>query len=503
MNLAHLLDGHDPASVAVISRNRATTYGELTAHVAGLRGGLAAAGIGPGDRVAIDCSNSCEFVIAYFATISVGAIAVPLNPTSPGPELARQLGVVTPAAAVLDPTAVAAWRTLPADATAGVRLTVVADGATLDGAVAFDELLAAAPAPIADLEPDATAVMMFTSGTAGPPLAAVLTHANLHANLEQMSVSDDRLLASDVVYGVLPLFHIFGLNVVLGASLRAGATVLLVQRFDPATAAESIVQRGVTVVPGAPPMWIAFSTFDDLPADTFATVRLALSGAARLPPSAAERMRSRFGVEVYEGYGLTEASPVVTSSAGHPRPGSVGRVLEGQEVRLVDPTGDDVLAGDTGEIWVRGANVFAGYYADQAATERVLTDDGWLRTGDLGTVDDDGNLYLVERAKDLIIVSGFNVYPGEVEEVLSTHPAVAEVGVIGVPHPHDGEAVKAFVVVADGARIDEEALIGYAHEYLARYKCPSKVMFVDRLPRNATGKLVRRELAGTVLASQH
>ncbi|HWL45316.1 MAG TPA: AMP-binding protein [Ilumatobacter sp.] len=499
MNLAHLLDGHDPAGIAVISRNRATTYGELTDQVARLRGGLVAAGIAPGERVAILCGNNRYFVVAYLAALGAGAVAVPLNPTSPGPELARELGVVTPAAVVLDPTAVAAWRQLPAGAVAGVRLTVVAEGDRPDGSVALDELLAAEPTPIVEVEPDTTAVMMFTSGTAGPPRAAMLTHANLAANLDQMDTADDRLLPGDVVYGVLPLFHIFGLNVVLAGSLRAGATVLLVQRFDPATAIESIVQRGVTVVPGAPPMWVAFSAFDDLPADTFKTVRLALSGAARLPQSAAERMQSRFGVTVYEGYGLTEASPVVTSSAGAARPGSVGRVLDGQEVRLVDPDGDAVLVGDAGEVWVRGANVFAGYFDDAEATARVLTDDGWLRTGDLATVDDDGYLYLVDRAKDLIIVSGFNVFPAEVEEVLGAHPAVAEVGVIGVAHPHDGEAVKAFVVLADGARTDEESLIDYAHDYLARYKCPSKVMFVDQLPRNAAGKLVRRELTGTVL----
>ena len=497
MNLAHLLDGHDPDSVAIISRNRSVTYGELTDYVARARGGLLAAGVRPGERVAILCGNNGYFVVAYLATLGIGAVAVPLNPTSPGPELARELIVVEPAAAVLDPAALATWQQLPPNAVGSVRLTVIADGAAPDGTVSLASLLTAEPAPIAAVAPDAVAAMMFTSGTAGPPRAAMLTHGNLRANLEQMDSADDRLLPSDVVYGVLPLFHIFGLNVVLAGALRAGSTLLLVQRFDPATAVDSFIQRGVTVVLGAPPIWVAFSTFDDLPSDAFSTVRLALSGASRLPPSAAERMKSRFGIDVYEGYGLTEAGPVVTSSAGAARPGSVGRVLDGQEVRLVDPDGDTVMVGDPGEVWVRGPNVFIGYYGEPEATARVLTSDGWLRTGDIATVDDAGYLYLVDRAKDMIIVSGFNVFPAEVEEVLSTHPAVAEVGVVGVAHPHHGEAVKAFVVLADGANTDEESLIDYAHDYLARYKCPSKIVFVDELPRNAAGKLVRRRLPGT------
>jgi long-chain acyl-CoA synthetase len=273
-----------------------------------------------------------------------------------------------------------------------------------------------------------------------------------------------------------------------------------VQRFDPATAIESIVQRKVTIVPGAPAMWVAFAFFDDIPGDALATVRLALSGASRLPVAAAEQFERRFGVAIREGYGLTEASPVVTTSTGmQVRLGSVGRVLAGQQVRLVGADGDDVAAGDAGEIWVRGPNVFQGYWNDPEATARVLRD-GWLLTGDIATTDDDGYLYLVDRAKDLIIVSGFNVFPAEVEEVLGEHPAVAEVAVIGVPHPQSGEAVKAYVVRQPGVDVDEDALISYAQDFLARYKCPSKVIFVDHLPRNASGKVLRRDLEGPVIA---
>jgi long-chain acyl-CoA synthetase len=206
-------------------------------------------------------------------------------------------------------------------------------------------------------------------------------------------------------------------------------------------------------------------------------------------------MLERFGVAIAEGYGLTEASPVVTSSAGlPPRFGSAGKVLAGVELRLVDEDGGDALVGDVGQVWVRGRNVFAGYLDDPDATARVLTPDGWLRTGDIGVCDDDGWLYLVDRAKDLVIVSGFNVYPAEVEEVLAEHPGVAEVGVTGVPNDATGEAVVAFVVREQGSGVDEAELGDHARRHLARYKCPSRIVFVDQLPRNPMGKLLRREL---------
>jgi long-chain acyl-CoA synthetase len=235
--------------------------------------------------------------------------------------------------------------------------------------------------------------------------------------------------------------------------------------------------------------------FTEAPADAFAGVRLALTGAAPLPAEAIQAFQARFGLPIREGYGLTEASPVVTTSVGiEPKPGSVGRVLPGIEVRLVDADGADVLAGDQGEVWVRGANVFAGYWDDDEATARVLDPQGWLHTGDVAVVDDDGYLWLVDRAKDLIIVSGFNVYPSEVEEVIAEHPGVAEAAVVGVAHPHTGEAVKAYVVARPGVELVEEQIVRHCAEHLARYKCPTKVLVVDELPRNASGKLLRRIL---------
>ena len=497
MNLAHIIDGHDADSVALIWRNRVTTYGQLRDQVAGFRGGLAASGVGIDDRVAIVVGNSPHFAIAYLATVGLGAVAVPLNPASPGPELQSELAVVGPRVVVVDKLGAANWSQVDRAAVPSIEVTVTTepvDAEIAAATVAFDDLLVAAPHDVVEVDPAHLAALMFTSGTAGSPRAAMLTHGNLRSNLDQSLSAEGHIDASDVIFGVLPLFHIFGLNVVIGLGLCVGATIVLVQRFDPATAVQSIRDRGVTVIPGAPALWGAFAHFEELDADTFATVRLALSGASRLPISVARTMHERFGIEICEGYGLTEASPIVTTSTGvTPRFGSVGRALAGVEIRLVNVDGD-ALVGDVGEVWVRGDNVFAGYYGDPEATASVLDADGWLHTGDMGTTDDDGYLYLVDRSKDLIIVSGFNVYPAEVEEMLVTHPAVAEAAVVGVAHPHTGEAVKAYVVAVVGSHVDEETLIEHSLDHLARYKCPSEVIFVDAFPRNASGKLVRRSL---------
>jgi long-chain acyl-CoA synthetase len=243
-------------------------------------------------------------------------------------------------------------------------------------------------------------------------------------------------------------------------------------------------------------MFQSWVDIDGIDPASMATVRLAISGAAPLPPDVGAAFEARYGKPIFQGYGLTEASPTVTSSVigGAPKPASIGLPLPGVEVRLVDEEGEDALLGDPGEIWVKGPNVFLGYWHDDVATRRALTSDGWLRTGDVAVVDDDGYLYIVDRAKDLIIVSGFNVYPAEVEEALLEHPGIAGVAVVGVPHPHSGETVKAFVVQAAGHHLEEDQVIEFCAGRLARYKCPTKVTFVSELPLGVGGKLLRREL---------
>ena len=495
MNVARILEGHPDDRIALISHGRETTYGELRRQVAALRAEFQKLGLSQGECVALLCSNTPYFVVAYFAAVGLGAVVAPLNPTSPSPEIEKELNVVQPAVVVVEPAAMTMWSGVTSATRHAIRSVLATEGHGIDGAHTLDEIFASdQSAPILDVDPSAPAAYMFTSGTAGSPKAAVLTQGNLMANIEQSMLSE-HMTIDDVTFGVLPMYHIFGLNVMLATTLAAGARIVLVQRFDPVSAIETVIERGITVMLGAPSMWLAISQLMEVPANTFDKVRLALSGAAKLPEQTIHSLSSRFGLQVVEGYGLTEASPAVTNAIDLPfTPGSIGRPLDGIHVRIVDENGDDVLVGDSGEIWVKGPNVFAGYLNDPEATARVLTPDGWLKTGDIAVVDENGNIFMVDRAKDLIIVSGFNVFPAEVEDVLRMHPDVADAAVVGTAHPHSGETVRAYVVLKPGTHLDEDAVVDHCRRNLARYKCPSKVLFVDQLPRNFSGKVQRYAL---------
>lgn len=495
VNVAAMIETPSADAIAIVSRGRETTYGELREQVASMRGGLRQLGVERGDRVAIVCANNWYFVVSYLATLGLGAVATPLNPLSPTAELEREIAVVGAKIVVVGPSAQRSIDRLDRSAVPTLETVVTCRDVADETGPCVAELLTAEPVDAVEVEPGDLAVLIFTSGTAGRPKAAMLTHGNIDANIKQILQLDDaRLEGDDVGLGLLPLFHIYGLTVVLGLTFATGSAVVLVERFDPQSLITAVAERGVTVLPGVPAMWMALANLPGVPPGAFANVRVATSGADRLPTPIADAIAERFGLVVHEGYGLTEASPVVTSSIGcDARVGSVGRPLPGVRLRLVDD-GADALVGDVGELWVQGPNVFGGYWDDEAATAEVLDAEGWLHTGDLGVVDDAGNLTLVDRSKDLIIVSGFNVYPAEVEDVLISHPAVIGCAVVGVPHPYSGEAVKAYVVVDGSAPVEEDEIIAWCADRLARYKCPEKVMFVDELPRGLSGKVLRREL---------
>jgi len=495
VNLAAIFDRHPDDAVALISRGKFTTYGQLSEQSAGFRGGLAGLGLQPGDRVGIVCGNNWYFVVSYMAALGAGLVAVPLNPTSPHIELEHQLATIGASAVIVGPTARPVLEELDRSAVPTIT-SWIGCGFIPDGGHDLNDLIGSDPAPITEREDDDLAVLVFTSGTAGSPKAAMITHGNLRTNIAQMlSAPGNAQSPDDVIFAVLPLFHIFGLNVVLGSALAVGAKALLVERFDPISAIESIQKHQATIVTGPPTMWAAWAGLPEFPDGAFDSVRVAVSGAARLPEETARTIERRYGLKLHEGYGLTEASPVVTSSVETGAPiGSIGVPVPGLEVRLVDESGDDVLIGDAGELWVRGPNVFAGYWNDDEATARTVNSDGWLITGDIATVDDNGFLFLVDRVKDLIIVSGFNVYPAEVEEVLMQHPAIDACAVVGVPHPYSGEAVKAYVVTVKGQSVEEDELVRFCAGRLARYKCPEKVWFVDEVPQGMGGKVLRRAL---------
>ena len=500
MNLAASIDAHPADAPALVCPGDVTTYGGLRELAAEIRGALRARGVVAGDRVAIVAANDRSFVAAYLGILGAGAVAVPLNPLSPPPELGRELAVVGARLVLVGSTAPPSLG--EADTTDTADTTGAAE---LPDVVAIDDLAGGEPAPLVERADDDLAVLLFTGGTAGPPRAAMLTHGNLRANIDQVCAhaaagAGPAPTPDDVALGAIPLFHIFGLNAVLGLALAVGCRVVLAERFDARATLDLVAEHAVTVVSGVPAMWQAWA---DLPAGTpsqpapnpLANLRLAVSGAAPLGGDVRRAVAARYGIELTQGYGLTEAAPVVASAVGSSAPdGSVGVPLPGVTVRVVDPLGEDALVGDPGEVWVKGPNVFPGYWGDPEATRAVLGDDGWLRTGDLAVVDDDGFLFLVDRAKDVIIVSGFNVVPTEVEAVLVEHPDVAEAAVVGAPDSETGEAVTAYVVPAAGAVPDPAALVDHAARHLARYKCPSTVTVVDELPHSVGGKLRRRSL---------
>lgn len=509
MNLSAVIEPHPAAAPALRYRGETTSYGELREQSAVVRTGLAAGGLAPGDRVALVLPTAPEFVSGYLGVLGAGAAAVPLNPESPLAELAGELATVrasvvlvggSRAASLGGPIAGLGYRVL--EIGAGGRLAEVSGGRETGRGPAD----AAPPLPLVERTPADPAVLLFTSGRAGSPKPAVLTHGSLLANLEQMSrVAGLAVTPEDVGVLVVPPFHVYGLNAVLGIHLFAGASVVLVERFDAPSLLETIARERVTVLPGVPQLFAALMACESATGKELASLRVAISGAAPLALEVAEGFAARFGHPIWQAYGLTEASPSVTFPLlDNPRRVlSVGVPLDGIDVRLVDADGAPVETHDPGELLVRGPNVFAGYFEDPEATRAVLDEDGWLHTGDIAVMDADGSITIVDRDKDLVIVSGFNVYPAEVEHVLEEHPAVAEAVVTGAPDPLLGESVRAFVVPTadawpEGAEspsgVSEPELSEFCAERLARYKCPGSVVFVRQLPRGAQGKLLRRHL---------
>jgi long-chain acyl-CoA synthetase len=479
-----------PDKTALAAGPTAVTWSELDRDVDRCAAGLIAAGHPAGSRVGILLPNSVAFAVAYFGILRAGLVAVPLNTGYTAIELGYQLADADVAIVVTDRE-----RAVTLKEAGDVTALVVDTG---DGG--WEELLAAGDgaAPAESLVGgEDLAVLLYTSGTSGRPRGAMLSHRALLANLDQLASIDPPVVAADDrVLLVLPLFHVYGLNAGLGMVAKSGATGVLAERFDPVETLALVRDLQVSGIVGAPPMYVAWSMLPDL-GDSLSSVRVALSGAAPLPAAVLSSVLEASGHHIFEGYGLTETAPVLTTTlcSSVAKPGSVGRPVPGVELRIdvdsdvVDE--DDESADDPGEVVVRGANLFSGYWPDGAGGP---DDDGWFRTGDIGYVDDDGDLFLVDRARDLIIVSGFNVYPREVEEALLGHDDVAEVAAVGVPHPYTGETVKVLVVPRQGSSPSADELIEYAARRIARFKCPTAVEFVDELPHSLAGKVARGRL---------
>jgi long-chain acyl-CoA synthetase len=505
MNIARTLADRAAAApdrVAVRLGARSVTYGELDARVDAAARLLQDAGLQAGDRLALVVGNRVTAVVALYAGLRAGLVVVPVGTALTSSEIGQELTDCRARAIVIGRAYVGGLEALRGTLPDLEHVWVADTDADVDPDSGMRGW-SAAVADVGDARPheaavdeDDLALLAYTSGTTGSPKGAMLTHGQLLANQAQLRDSGMAVRDTDVVLLALPLFHIYGLNVGLGATLSGGGTLELVERFEPASTLQLIADRGVTVVVGAPPMYVAWLNTPGAGEVDLSTVRLATSGAAPLPPAVLARCADELGLDVREGYGLTEAAPVVTTSAGLPAavPGSVGPPLAGVELRIVEDGGEPVEDGDPGRVQVRGPNVFSGYWERPTDSAEVLLPGGWLDTGDIGYLDHDGNLHLVDRVRDLVIVNGFNVYPVEVERVLATHPAVAQAAVIGVPHPYTGEALKAFVVLREGAEATADELIAHSATLLARFKRPESVEFVDDLPTLPTGKVRRRLL---------
>jgi len=468
----------DPTRPVVILGEQVVTYAELDARVARAAGLLMEHGVGRGDRVALQLPKGLAFLELHLAALGLGAATLPLNPTYTPREVAFYLEDAAPKLSVVADPGAAVW------------------GRGLAAADARAALDAAAPAALPDqLDPETVAVLCYTSGTTGRPKGAVITHRNLGATVRALHTAW-RWGRGDHLLHVLPLFHIHGLFVAMHGALYAGATTTWMTRFEPQRALELLAERRCTMFMGVP---THYNRFLRLPAEALAPdlsgVRLFTSGSAPLPARVHGAFAQRFGHRVLERYGMTEVGIVLSNPVdGVRKPGAVGRSVPGARLEIRDPdTGGRVPPGAVGELFHAGPSVIRAYLDRPEATAAAIQQ-GWLRSGDMGRVDGDGDVHLVGRAKDLIISGGLNVYPSEVEGALLEHPAVAEAAVVGEPDPDLGERVVAFVVAAPGAALEPAALVAFARERLAPYKCPKAAQVVAALPRNAMGKVQKATL---------
>ena len=485
-----------PQRPVVVYDGGQLTYAELDQASDRLAAALAAAGIKPGDRVALQLPNIPQFLISYFGILKAGAVVVPLNVMLKAPEVAFHLG--DSAAAVL-----ITWEGVLAEAAKGAEAAgldqVYAVGHTGDAgaAIPFERLLNAAPLrEMASREPTDTAVIVYTSGTTGHPKGAELTHLQLYMNAD----IPGRLFGvrpDDVVITVLPLFHVFGISSILDICVRFGCTMSLVPRFTPAAVLTAIQRDRATVFEGVPTMFADLLFHPDLDRYDLSSLRIAISGGASIPAPVLDEFEKRFGLVILEGYGMTETASTITQnlSAAERRPYSVGKPIWGTQTQVWGDDDRPLPPGPeyVGEIVTRGAHVMKGYLNHPEATARAFTGD-WLHTGDLGYFDQDGFLFVVSRKKELIIRGGYNVYPSEIENVLRSHPAVAEAAVVGIPDARLGEEVMAVIIRRPAMAVGEPELTAYCRQRLAAYKCPRVYQFRSELPKNTLGKVLKDEL---------
>lgn len=482
---------------------RVVTYGELEHAIRSLAGGLAAAEFGPGDVLALLAPNMPEYAVVFHGVAVAGGTITTINPAYTEGEVHHQLAdsgariLVT-----IAPLVSAAVR-----ACAGTAVTAVyvlgdaGDADEPDGDDAalpvrpFSALSGTRPAAQVPVRPDDVVALPYSSGTTGLAKGVMLTHRNLVANVAQ-TLGAIPAAPDDVVMAVLPFFHIYGMQCMMNCGLRSGGTVVTLPRFDLAQFLRAHQDYRITRSFVAPPIVLALARHPIVDEFDLSHLRLMNSGAAPLKAELAAEASERLGCEVVQGYGMTELSPVShLTPAGWFRPGSVGITAPNTQTLIVDPlTGADLGTGEEGEVWVRGPQVMKGYLNNPQATAATLDADGWLHTGDLGYVDADGHLYVVDRLKELIKYKGFQVAPAELEAVLLRHPDVADAAVVGIPDDEAGEVPVGYVVLAPGAAASAEEIMRFVAGEVAHYKQIRRLEVIDAIPKSAAGKILRREL---------
>ncbi|MED1202454.1 fatty acid--CoA ligase family protein [Heyndrickxia acidicola] len=490
--------------------DKPTTYAEFDTAVTKFADGLSKLGIKKGDHIALLLGNSPHFVISLYGAMRLGATVIPINPIYTPEEIGYIINNGDVKAVIsldlLVPLAGKLGAMLPKVEHYIICETNPASPPDLSvhpKLKSFTEVLVSGKTDFqaADTDTDDVAVILYTSGTTGKPKGAMLTHKNLYSNASDIS-NYLKINDQDRVITTLPMFHVFSLTVVVNAPIISGATMLIIPRFSPKEIFRVSKKYQATVFAGVPTMYNFLYQYPEGDPKDFSTFRLCISGGASMPVALLKNFETKFNVLISEGYGLSEASPVTAfNPLDRPRkPGSIGTSIMNVKNKVVNELGEEVPIGQVGELVVQGPNVMKGYYKMPEETAAAIRD-GWLYTGDLAKMDEDGYFFIVDRKKDMVIVGGFNVYPREVEEVLYEHPDIVEAAVIGAPHPEQGEVIKCFVVT-NNTLLTEKQLIAYCKERLAKYKLPASIEFLEELPKNTTGKILRRALKDKVLNQQ-
>jgi long-chain acyl-CoA synthetase len=483
------LNNFRPDVVALKYKGRSIDYRQLDDTVKRYAGYLRRLGVKQGDRVILSCLNSPEFIFSYLGTVRIGAVIVPINFMLTMEEIAYIVRDSEAKIMMVHPLILQKAK-LPKEA---IMKALGVDVIVLDEE--FQKAVMASEEEALDEFDDENAIstFLYTSGTTGKQKAAMLTHKNLTANAEQCRIGlhgkpDDNYMC------VLPMFHVFGFTACVLLPLLTGATISIMEMFQPKEVIETLIKENITVFMGVPTMYAVLIEAGKNNI-SFPSLRLAVSGGAALPVEIFRQAKSILKLPIVEGYGLTEASPAVCFNPldGVQKEGSIGVPLAGVECKIFNDKDEEVPVGEVGELVVRGDNVMLGYFRQEEKTREALMN-GWLHTGDLARMDEEGYVYIVDRKKDLVIVGGLNVYPREVEEVIYQYPKVKEAAVIGIDDNLRGEYVKAFVALKEGVTCSSRELLRFLKGKLANYKLPREIDFVEALPKNSTGKILKRLL---------